>query len=312
MSGDDASSPLVSVIMPAYNAAEHIAEAIRSVAAQTYTNWELLVVDDGSTDDTGAIVAGLDLPADKLRYLTQSNAGEGAARNRAIREARADLIAFLDSDDIWEPARLERQIPVMAAGPYDLVYTNGYFVGDPSASPFPIAHGAHSAREMFQLLYQRNHIPVLSVLTTKHAVTRAGSFNEESSRLSEDYDLWLRMANTGSTFYGLADQLVGYRDHPGSHIQRPVDLLFGELAAVSQFDAQVQATDPAAYRRRMRDIYNRLAAQQAAAGDLTAARQSLRTLRRFEESWRVAIKALGLALARRRYGALLLRARGGS
>src|SRR5579864_9295071 len=123
MPGEDASSPLVSVIMPAYNAAAHIAEAIRSVVAQTYTNWELVVVDDGSTDGTGAIVAGLDLPTEKLHYIAQANAGDGAARNRAITEARGELIAFLDSDDIWEPARLERQIAVIAAGPYDLVYT---------------------------------------------------------------------------------------------------------------------------------------------------------------------------------------------
>jgi glycosyltransferase involved in cell wall biosynthesis len=312
MSGDEAASPLVSVIMPAYNAAAHIAEAIMSVAAQTYTHWELLVVDDGSTDETGAIVAGLTLPPGKLRYLTQSNAGEGVARNRAINEARGDLIAFLDSDDIWEPARLERQIPVMAEGAYDLVYTNGYFVGDPSARPFPIAHGAYSGREMFQILYQRNQIPVLSVLTTKRALARAGSFKADSSRLSEDYDLWLRMANTGSSFYGLSDQLVGYRDHPGSHIHRPVELLFGELAAVSQFDEQVQADDPTAYRRRMRDIYSRLVAEQATAGDLTGARQSLSMLRRFEASWRVAIKALALTLARRRYGALRARATGRS
>ena len=310
-SPDASSSPLVSVIMPAYNAAATIAEAIESVVAQSYPDWELIVVDDGSTDASAAIVAGLGLPPEKLRLIRQANAGVAAARNRAIEEAHGELIAFLDADDIWEPARLEVEVPVMIEGGYDVVFASGYLLGDPTDTPSWVVQGTFSGPEMFELLYQSNRIGgIFSVLTTKRAIARAGGFKPEKGVLGEDYDLWLRMANTGSSFCGLPDQLAGFRDHPGSHIHRHVALLQGDLAAVAQFDEQVAAQDPAAYRRRMADIHNKLAAAHADTGDIAAARRSLAALRQFEQPRRVAVKALALAILRRRYGALRRRATG--
>ncbi|MBO7105488.1 MAG: glycosyltransferase family 2 protein [Fibrobacter sp.] len=104
---------LVSIIMPSYNTGRFIAESIRSVLAQTYTNWELIIVDDASTDNTDEVVApychpreGGDLPS-KIHYLKNSqNSGAAVSRNRALREARGKWIAFLDSDDLWTPDKL--------------------------------------------------------------------------------------------------------------------------------------------------------------------------------------------------------------
>lgn len=103
---------LVSVIMPSWNTGKFIAESIESVINQTYTNWELIIVDDCSTDNTDEIVAGF--ADERIRYLkNEKNSGAALTRNRAIREARGEWIAFLDSDDLWMPEKLEHQIQFM-------------------------------------------------------------------------------------------------------------------------------------------------------------------------------------------------------
>ncbi len=101
------SAPLVSVVIPTYNRAQMVSEAVRSVLEQTFGDLEVIVVDDGSTDGTRE---ALKPHADKIRYLRQENSGVSAARNRGIAEARGSLIAFLDSDDLWLPAKLKNQV----------------------------------------------------------------------------------------------------------------------------------------------------------------------------------------------------------
>ncbi len=114
---------LVSIITPSYNTAEYIAETIRSVQAQTYQNWEMIIVDDCSTDDTDAVV-GAYLTDSRIRYLkNEKNSGAAVSRNYALREAKGKWIAFLDSDDLWTPDKLEKQIAFMENGGYHFSYT---------------------------------------------------------------------------------------------------------------------------------------------------------------------------------------------
>src|SRR5882757_4082321 len=108
-------TPLVSVIMPAYNAEKYIAEAINSVKQQTYTAWELIVIDDGSTDNTAAIIkkyAGTD---NRIMYTYQANGGQGKARNNGLKKATGEYVAFLDADDLWIPEKLNTQVEIMHA-----------------------------------------------------------------------------------------------------------------------------------------------------------------------------------------------------
>src|SRR5215204_696893 len=104
---------LVSVIMPAYNAGRYIAESVRSVQAQTFGGWELVVVDDGSADDTGEVVRRFAAADARVRYVRRPNGGQAAARNTGLAEARAPFVAFLDADDLWLPEKLEAQLAVM-------------------------------------------------------------------------------------------------------------------------------------------------------------------------------------------------------
>lgn len=115
---------LVSIIMPSYNTGSFLAESIRTVHAQTFSNWELLIVDDCSTDNTDEVVRPF-LSDERIRYLkNEKNSGAAVSRNRALREAKGKWIAFLDSDDLWMPEKLERQINFMEKNGYHFSYTN--------------------------------------------------------------------------------------------------------------------------------------------------------------------------------------------
>ena len=115
---------LVSIIMPSYNTAKFISETIKSVLAQTYTNWELIIVDDCSTDNTDEVIKPY-LSDPRIYYIkNEANSGAAVSRNRALREARGKWIAFLDSDDLWLPEKLEKQILFMKKNDYHFSYTN--------------------------------------------------------------------------------------------------------------------------------------------------------------------------------------------
>jgi glycosyltransferase involved in cell wall biosynthesis len=136
------SGPLVSVVIPAYNAEAYLAEAIDSVLPQWYTNTEIIVVDDGSTDGTGLVAQNY---GGRVRYIRRKNGGIGAARNTGVEHAHGSLLAFLDADDLWTPEKLALQLAVMAAQPdVDLVF--GHVVqfqsGDGVALPEGLAHPA--------------------------------------------------------------------------------------------------------------------------------------------------------------------------
>ena len=299
-------SSLISVVIPAYNSSATIAEAVEAVTTQTYENWEVVVVNDGSTDDTGEVVRGLGLPAERLRYVEQENAGEGVARNHGVELARGELIAFQDSDDWWEPTKLEQQMAILASHQPDVIFTNGYILGDATRASLCETSGYYSTDDMFALLFQYCPIFAMSIVTTKTALARAGHFRESGllSRACEDYDLWLRMAHTGSSFYCIPEQLVGYRVLAKSPQHRLDVRLTAELEALDQFGASVRAGDPQAYDQRMRSLHNRLVAAHARAGRMSDARAELTEVRRFEGAMRVGAKRAALALLGRRYASL--------
>ena len=115
---------LVSIIMPSYNTGRFISETIESVLVQTYSNWELIIVDDCSTDNTDEVVKNY-LSDDRIHYIkNEINSGAAVSRNRALREANGKWIAFLDSDDLWEPDKLNKQIAFMENNDYHFSYTN--------------------------------------------------------------------------------------------------------------------------------------------------------------------------------------------
>lgn len=208
---------LVSVIMPAFNSERYIAESIESVLAQTYENWELIIVDDGSTDDTGLIAKHYAGDDKRIKYIRQDNQKQGKARNIGISFSGGDLIAFLDSDDLWIPEKLETQISYLINNDVDLVFSNGYvFMYDRNNTNkfYTTLTGIFQGDEAIALLLEQNFVPIPSVLTTKQAIIDVGKFNENTEIQNvEDYHLWLKMLLQGFSFYGMPEKLFFYRQH---------------------------------------------------------------------------------------------------
>src|SRR6266571_502317 len=216
-------SPGISIIMPAFNAERHIGESIQSVLDQTLGDWELIVVDDGSTDDTATVVGRFN--DSRVHYVKRENGGQAAARNTGIRNSNGALIAFLDADDLWLPEKLARQVDVFQQTEADVVYCDGYVFfdnGDADRSDFfAVVPGRKDGTAMLDLLYQYNRIATLSAMVRRKAVEQVGLF-DESRRFQncEDYELWLRLARAGSSFYGMPDKLMRYRRHEASTTHR--------------------------------------------------------------------------------------------
>jgi glycosyltransferase involved in cell wall biosynthesis len=213
------STPLVSVIVPAYNAEKFVAETIESVQAQTYTHWELIIVDDGSTDQTADIIKEYVIKDSRIQYWYQTNGRQGKARNLAISKAKGIYLAFIDADDLWHPKKLEKQIEVFILNyNVDVIYTYGTsFVGDKSNTfkKFAFNKGLIDKKKQFDFLISGYSLPNLSVIVKRNSVIKVGGFDEDIRvQNAEDYQLWLRLADNGSQFYCLGEDLFYYRIHP--------------------------------------------------------------------------------------------------
>jgi len=232
--------PKISVITPAYNAAATIGRTIASVQAQTFGDWEHIIIDDGSTDDTRAAV---DAVRDtRLRYYYQTNQGPGEARNHGIRVSQGKYLIFLDAGDWWDNqclatllSRLEECGPGWASH-CDWAYAdNEGNVGKPHSSAFAAGEGLHTL-----LLY--NPMAIHTVLIPRRAITAAGGFAREG--MLEDWHLWLRLARTGYRFTHAPVLLAYYHRQPGSRSCN-VELRKTErLATLDEFWAGVDSTDP--------------------------------------------------------------------
>jgi glycosyltransferase involved in cell wall biosynthesis len=202
--------PIVSVIVPAYNTAPYIAETLQSVFAQTFTDFEVIVVNDGSPD-TPALEVALAPFRDRIRYIVQENRGLSAARNAGLAVAHGELVALLDSDDVWEPDYLDHQLKVMREEDFDVVYPNATNFGDPmrTGRKFMDAHPSTGPVTIESLVTQQCNVMV-SVLARRDVLVAAGRF-DESLRSSEDFDMWLRVIAGGWTIGYHRRSLVGSR-----------------------------------------------------------------------------------------------------
>ncbi|GEM_PF-513677 len=207
----------VSVIIPAYRAAQTIERALRSIAQQTRSPREIVIVDDGSDDDTAKIARSFaDMVAPSaLRIVTQPNLGAGAARNRALAEATQPLVAFLDADDEWLPEKLERSVAEMNAGDYVLV-AHDYLDVTPSGDEVCDCRQRFLAPpDPWIQLYRRGYIPSCSVVAKRDAVLNVGGF-DESLRNAQDFDLWLRLLeNRNAKFTLFPSALLRYHHTAG-------------------------------------------------------------------------------------------------
>lgn len=218
--------PGVSVIIPAYNVTRYIARALNSVFAQTYKNFEIIVVNDGCPDTLNLELVLSSYPP-SIRYIRQENGGVGAARKAAVEAARAPFIAQLDPDDWWEPDYLAVQLRLLESNPaLDLIYCNAIYFGSAALEGRELMDYAPSDGDvtLARLLEAKVNVNYSAVIR-KQAILRAGNF-DAALRTSEDFDLWIRMLKAGSR--------IGYHRAPLLHYGlRDDSLTSGKLDAQS-------------------------------------------------------------------------------
>ncbi len=224
-------TPKVSVIIPAYKIAEYVAETLDSAFAQTYQNFEIIVINDGSPD-TLEFEKVLEPYLEKIVYLKQPNIGAGAARNFGIETARGEFIAFLDGDDIWFPEFLESQLTLLESDNYDLVYADALLFGGSPYDGKNFMEDAPSEGEanFDSLLDVRCNVITSGTVARKKNIVDVGMFEVEKVR-AHDFVLWLRIAKNGGRFGYQRKILLKYRVRVDSltgdsvqRLQREIDV----------------------------------------------------------------------------------------
>lgn len=212
-----ARAPSLSVVIPAYNAQSLIGCALESLFRQKRRDFEIIVVDDGSHDETAARVLAMRDQAPEegptLRLLTQQNTGPSAARNQGIVEARASLIGFLDADDLWAPDKVERHLALMAEHrDVQLSFSGFRFIDEAGADLYEVMLPPREVLTYARLL-ERNAIHTSTVIARRAAIEKAGGF-DTGLRTYEDYDLWLRIAaKEPGAVRAIPASLTSYRRH---------------------------------------------------------------------------------------------------
>ena len=205
--------PTVSVIIPVYNGADEVRRAIDSALAQKNVNVEVIVLNDGSKDDTASVLAEYD---DRIRAVNQRNSGLSKTRNSGIALATGEWVAFLDHDDYWRPEKLSLQLQAAERTGFDVVYTNaGNFgdvqrVGNLRSEPKAMVEG-----DLLEALLQDNFIIVSSVMIRRTVIQKIGGFDTSLPSV-EDWDLWLKLASKGVRFAAVGEPVTMYQWRAGS------------------------------------------------------------------------------------------------
>ena len=273
------SAPHVSVIIPAHNSADFIVTAVESVLAQTFADYEIVVVDDGSTDDTREVLKQFE---GRIVYLHQQNRGVSAARNAGIRRARGELVCLLDADDIWRPEKLARQTALMAARP-----TLGLLFADAEESEGPTVQKSSILKTMmfgpeslsqiplqdaFRKLLTENFIPTSTVMMRKTCLETAGLFDEDLPN-AEDRDMWLRMSSQFPI--GCVPEVLAIKRSHGANIStRTAMALQSRIAVWGQCRRRFPTlAPPQLYDRLLADAHQQLGYLLLANEDRRGARR---------------------------------------
>ena len=231
--------------MPCYNAALYLDDAINSLRNQTYDNIEILAVNDGSTDDTQARLEQQAASDPRVRIFSQKNAGPSAARNTALRQINGEFVCFLDSDDIFLPEKIERQVRFLNERPeIDLVYSD-FYTGDAQLNLTALTAVRMAQTDPVEAVAMHNWFPPMVPTFRRRLMESVGEF-DESFRMTEDWDFWIRCARVG-TFAYLPGPLVIYRTH-GAQVHHDLDRMFraGKQVLKKHFKSE-----PARYQRAL-------------------------------------------------------------
>lgn len=295
--------PAVSIIMPAYRVSHYIPEALKSVFAQTFTDYELIVVNDGSPD-TEQLEEALAPYRDRIIYIKQENRGCAAARNTAIRASSGKFIALLDGDDEWRPDYLSVQIANLEADPtLDMLYPDALIFGETkeAGKRFMQCFPSKGEVTLESLIRAKCNVMICATIR-RDAIVRAGLFDEDLGS-SEDFDLWLRILEQGGRIGYHRIILARYRRRPESLSANPIGMYRHVVMVLDRAEARGRL-DPEALealreeRERYRAMLRLYQGKNAFfAGDIDAAIEDLRHANRFFRSFKLVAAMFLLRIA---------------
>jgi len=215
-------SHLASIVMPMYNSKNYVLEAIQSVLNQTYRNWELIIVDDGSTDNSVALVKEFINKDNRIKLIVnQENLGAAISRNKAIKASRGHYIAFLDADDLWLPTKLEKQVKVLEAGKADVCFSSYEQINESGQSLNTTVQALPVLN--YNKLLKSNYIGNLTGIYNAHTL---GKITSPNLRKRQDWLLWLKAIKTSNKpAIGLQEPLALYRVRSNSMSSNKLNLL---------------------------------------------------------------------------------------
>jgi glycosyltransferase involved in cell wall biosynthesis len=240
--------PLVSVVIPVYNGENFVDACLDSIAAPTYRPLEIIVINDGSTDGSGARAEN---HRSKPAVITIPHSNLPSARNEGIRRARGDYIAFCDVDDLWMPPKLEKQAGKLSASPeiglvFTAVATIGATAGKPKKRRSCRLELNFNTGDQFAILAQKSIIAPSSVMIRRTVLEKTGLFDEDLFSC-EDWDLWLRIARSRSRMHRLDEPLTLYRRH-GANMSKKVEVMHASRMRVLEKAFEGLAETPALLR----------------------------------------------------------------
>ena len=296
-------SPTVSVIIPAYNAAKYIGEALDSVFHQTFASHEVIVINDGSPD-THELERKVQAYPARIQYIKQENRGAAAARNAGLRVAKGEFVAFLDADDTWSPNFLERQIEFLERSKADLVYSDALLTGETPLAGRTFMDVQPSRGEVTpqSLLDITTTVLTSVVLARKKPIIEVGLFDETMKR-GHDFDLWLRLAKSGFRFAYQRQILAEHRliedglsGDTLSQLERTLAVLEAIKAREELTPSEEVALD-ATLNRTLAQVAIEKGKDKLLGKDFDGALESFKESKKWRLSWKVLLVCLGLKIA---------------
>lgn len=247
-------SPKVSIVMPCFNAAAHLARSVGSVQAQDLQDWELVVVDDGSTDDSWQVLQSLARDDPRIRPLRQPNAGAASARNTGLMAAKGEFTAFLDSDDTWDPTFLSAMLGALEPHPEaGIAYCGWQNIGLGGGRDKPYVPPDYESGDKVEALLRTCPWPIHGALVRADLIKAAGGFDESFSSCM-DYDLWLRLG-TAQKLVRVPRVLAYYYHHGSGQItHNKARIALNHLRAQQQYLAANPAQAGRLGRHRIRQL----------------------------------------------------------
>jgi glycosyltransferase involved in cell wall biosynthesis len=303
-------SVLISVVIPAYRCAEYIVQGIESVLNQSFTNHEIIVVNDGSPD-TADLEAVLAPYTGRIRYFKQPTKGPSGARNTGVRNAFGKYVAFLDGDDYWTPDHLAKNVGILERDPsLALVYCDCILVkdGQPYGRVF-FAQDQSNSVTFESLLLQRSTISTSSVVASREAILSAGGFDEELHRC-EDFDMWLRLAVSGSRMSYHPDAEVYHRVHDVSLSADSLAMIkdrvrvYEKVASTVKVSKEQKQIIRYMVTKSQSDGYIEQLKEALDREDYAEAREAAERALAVESTWKLRLAKLGLRISPRTFVAL--------